>query len=221
MTGVKEYICLHFGSNEARTTMAELEEWREKDPQPCYIKILRRLFPDIKTKVLQLLLAACDGDLIKTVETILPCCKKTNSNGQVTYIKATASTPPQKVMLLSRSHKIPARLHDKREMLRYAPYPVQDRTHGRCSTFPGLYMPPYAHAPVVPGDNCGLCVPGFTPSYYLPTPRIARDLRNNFPYYTTPKCNFSECKTVTSNAAVGKDDTRTSAAATLISLSNS
>ena len=44
MTGVKEYICLHFGSEEARTTMAELEEWCEKDAQPCYIKILRRLF---------------------------------------------------------------------------------------------------------------------------------------------------------------------------------
>lgn len=218
MAGVKEYICLHFGSEEARTTMAELEEWSEKDAQPCYIKILRRLFPDIKPKVLQLLLAACDDDLIKTVETILPCCKKTNSNGHVTYIKASAP-PAQKMMMLSRTHKLPARLHDKREVLRYAPYPVE-RTHGRCPTFPALCMPPYAHAPVAPGDNCGLCVPGYLPPYFLPRPRIARDLRNNFPYYTTPKCDYTECKTVTSNVGTEKDENRTSVAATLISLSN-
>lgn len=218
MTGVREYICLHFGSEEARTTMAELAEWSHgNDPQPCYINILRRLFPDIKPKVLQLLLAACDGDLIKTVETILPCCKKTKSNGQVTYIKA--SSPPQRMMMLSRNQKYPTRIHDKLDMLRYSPYPV-NRTQGRCPTFPGMYMPPYAHAPVAPGDNCGLCVPGYLPPYYLSRPKISP--KGGFPYYTTPKYNFAECKTVTtSNAGVGGDDTRTSAAATLISLSNS
>lgn len=221
MTGVREYICLHFGSEEARATMVELEKWHEKDPQPCYINILRRLFPDIKMKVLQLLLAACDGDLIKTVETILPCCKKTKNNGQVTYIKA--SSPPQKMMLLSRTQKFPTRIHDKRDVFRYSPYTL-DGTHGRCPTFPGIFIPPYAHAPVTTNKNCGLCVPGFVPPYYFPGQRISREEaspRSSYPYYTTPKCNFSECKTVTSSPLLDKDDTRTSAAATLISLSNS
>ena len=219
MAGVREYICLHFGSEEARTTMAELEKWsQDKDPQPCYINILRRLFPDIKPKVLQLLLAACDSDLIKTVETILPCCKKMKTNGQITYMKATS--PPTKLMMLSRAHKFPTRLMDKRDMLRYTPYPM-DRTFGR---FPSIFVPPYAHTPVPTNDNCGLCLPSFVPPYYIskgsPNDVLSRS-RTGFPYYTTPKYNFAECKTVTSQPKVELDDTRTSVAATLISLSNS
>ena len=220
MAGVREYICLHFGSEEARTTMAELEKWsQDKDPQPCYMNILRRLFPDIKPKVLQLLLAACDNDLIKTVETILPCCKKTKTNGQITYMKVTST--PTKMMMLSRAHKFPTRLMDKRDMLRYTPYPM-DRTFGR---YPSIFVPPYPHTPVPANDNCGLCMPSYVPPYYIskgsPEDVLSRS-RPGFPYYTTPKYNPAECKTVTSSPKVELEDTRTtSAAATLISLSNS
>lgn len=218
MAGVREYLCLHFGSDEARKTMAELEKWsQDKHPQPCYINILRRLFPDIKPKVLQLLLAACDSDLIKTVETILPCCKKTKTNGQITYMKATS--PPTKMRMLSTAHNFPTRLMDKRDMLRYTPYPM-DRT---LRPFPGFFVPPYAPMPT--NDNCGLYLPSYIPPYLIskgsPDDVLPRN-RPGFPYYTAPKYNFAECKTVTSSPKMEIEDTRTtSAAATLISLSNS
>ncbi|XP_028409836.1 uncharacterized protein LOC114532518 isoform X2 [Dendronephthya gigantea] len=219
MTGVREYICLHFGADEARTTMAELEKCgHDMEPQACYINILRRLFPDIKPKVLQLLLVACDSDLIKTVETILPCCKKMKTNGHITYTKVTS--PPTKMMMLSRAHKFPTRILDKRDMLRYTPYPI-GRTFSR---YPSLFVPPYT--PVPSNDNCGLCIPSrLLPPYYIskgsPDDVLSRS-QTGFPYYTTPKYNFAECKTVTSSPTVEIEDTRTTtAAATLISLSNS
>jgi hypothetical protein len=86
-------------------------------------------------------------------------------------------------------------------------------------------VPPYAHAPVASNDNCGLCIPNYIPPYYFskasPEDILSRS-RTGFPYYTTPKYNFAECKTVTSSPKVEVQDTRTTtAAATLISLSNS
>lgn len=220
MTGIREFICLHFGSDEARTTMIELEKCsQDQDPKASFMNILRRLFPDIKPKVLQLLLAACDYDLIKTVETILPCCKKIKTKGQITYIKAP-SQPNKMMMLSSRTHKNLPRLMDKRDTVRYLPYPPMGRTYEH---IPSAFVPPYS--PVAANDNYGFCVTGFVPPYYMtkgfPEDVLSRS-RPGFPFYTKPKQYFAHCKTVTSSPKSEVEDTRTTtAAATLISLSNS
>ena len=189
----------------------------------------------IKPKVLQLLLAACDVDFIKTVETILPCCKKLKSNGHVTYIKATAP-PAQRMMMLSRN-KLPGKIYHERYnnagVRRFAPYTtVLDRVHNRYPPLPGMFIPPYA--PITgASDNCGLCsVPGFLPPYYYTRPRTSGDHKLSTQIakhgYTcsTSKFDFTDCKprdsTSRDSSLDNKEDhNRTSAAATLISHSNS